>query len=500
MITTGIDIVKDSDSDSSSGGTTAGIDSNGSAANANSDADSELAARFAPFADKMDLAGLPKEVIESFRHYFSLLFHGETGHIPASQARPLDKLPTLDELNGHGAAAEEALDRTVMIKLNGGMGTTMGMEGPKSSIAVKNGLTFLDIAIRQCMYLREEHGVRLPLLLMNSFNTRSEALDTLANYPELTQDIGWDFMQHKVPRIWKTDLSPVVWPADPQLEWCPPGHGDIYLALHTSGMLDDLIAKGYEYALVSNIDNLGATVDTEILGYFAKKEIPILMEAARRTATDRKGGHLAQHPDKGLILREVAQCPPEEMDEFLDTSRYRYFNTNNLWVNLPQLADMLEQHNGMLGLPLIRNEKPVDPQQPDTAPVYQLETAMGQAIAVFPRAQAIRVPRSRFLPVKDTNDLLTIWSDAFELGDDYSVRQTKPDAEVPEVDLDERYYGLFNQLQEHFPNGAPSLVNCTRFRVRGDVYFEEDAVFEGDVDIQHTDETPKHYESAARPQ
>jgi UTP--glucose-1-phosphate uridylyltransferase len=464
------------------------------------DTDRELDVRFSPFAGKMRDAGLSDQVIESFRDYYGQLLHGETGHIPASEAQPLDDLPALDDLNGHGASARAALDRTVVITLNGGLGTTMGLVGPKSSIIVKEGLTFLDIAIHQVMHMRRHYDVRLPMVLMNSFNTRSEALSKLESYPELEQDIPWDFMQHKVPKIWKSDLSPVVWPADPELEWCPPGHGDIYLALQTSGMLEKMLANGYEYAFISNIDNLGATVDMDTLGYFSGKDIPILMEAARRTAADRKGGHLAQHPDKGLILREVAQCPPDEMDDFQDTARYRYFNTNNLWINLCHLASMLDEHDGMLSLPLIRNEKTVDPQDPNTPAVYQLETAMGQAIAVFPRAQAVQVPRSRFLPVKDTNDLLAIWSDAFRLEKDYSVHPSRPAAEIPHVDLDERYYGLFNQLQERFPNGAPSLVNCTSFRVRGDVHFDDPVAFTGDVCINHTDETPLHYTSTAHGQ
>ena len=210
-------------------------------------------------------------------------------------------------------------------------------------------------------------------------------------------------------------------PADREKEWCPPGHGDIYTALVTSNMLELLLSEGYEYAFVSNSDNLGAELDLQILGYFAANRVPFLMEVADRTPADRKGGHLAQRPDGQLILRESAQCPPDEEAEFQDIKRYRYFNTNNLWINLRSLEHRLEEHQGVMPLPLIRNEKPVDPPNPETPRVYQLETAMGAAIAVFEGAQAMRVPRSRFAPVKKNSDLLVIMSDAYRLGEDYRL-------------------------------------------------------------------------------
>ncbi len=107
-------------------------------------------------------------------------------------------------------------------------------------------------------------------------------------------------------------MAPAYWPESPAKEWNPPGHGDLYAAISTSGTLDQLLEGGYEYAFVSNSDNLGAVLDTEILGYFAEERLPFLMEVAHRTRADRKGGHLAQLENGQLILRELAQCPPDE--------------------------------------------------------------------------------------------------------------------------------------------------------------------------------------------
>ncbi len=443
-----------------------------------------LAARFAPFAAKMSAADLPQIAIDTFQYYYDKLLHGDTGYIDHTEAQPVSDLVRLADLADYHAAGKDALRRLVVIKLNGGLGTSMGMTGAKSLIEVKEGLTFLDIVAHQILHLRQESGARVPLILMNSFNTHEESIAALANYPDIASDVPLDFLQHKEPKIWVEDLSPVVWPDDEDKEWCPPGHGDIYPALISSGLLDQLLDAGYEYAFVSNIDNLGATVDEEILGFFAQEKLPFLMEVTHRTPADRKGGHLAMNPQGHLLLREIAQCPPDELDDFQNIEQYRYFNTNNLWIHLPTLRRVLDENDGLLGLPMIRNEKPVDPTQPGSPRVYQLETAMGLAIASFPNAQALDVPRSRFRPVKKSNDILVLWSDAYTLTDDYRIDLIETRADEPLVDLDDRYYTLFSDLKERFPAGAPSLRRCDRLTVRGNVCFGANVTILRDVKIE----------------
>lgn len=432
-----------------------------------------LEKRFAPFAAKMRAEGLPDALIQTFQHYYHQLVAGETGYISGTEAEPVETLPTTDELTPYTAYGREVLERTVMLKLNGGLGTTMGLAGPKSLLQVKEGFSFLDIIARQVLYWRQRHEVGLPLIFMNSFNTEAATRDALTAYPALEQNVPLDFRQHKIPKIWQEDLTPATWPTDPEKEWCPPGHGNLYLALYTSGLLTQLLAAGYEYAFISNVDNLGATLDLSLLGYFAENGFPFLMEVAARTAADRKGGHLAQHPELGLILREVAQCPPTELDAFQDIARYRYFNTNNIWIDLTALNYALQQRDGLIELPLIRNAKPVDPTAPDSPSVYQLETAMGQAITIFPGARAVQVGRERFLPVKSTSDLLALRSDLYLLQDDYTIRRN-PARQIADeivIELDKEHYRTVDQLEAHFPNGAPSLVHCQRLVIQGEVCF-----------------------------
>lgn len=436
---------------------------------------------FTPFAEKMQAERLPEIVIRTFRRYYEQLAAGETGLIPESDIRPVAALPDLERLPDDLAEiGRAALPHAVMVKLNGGLGTGMGLEKAKTLLLVKDGLTFLDIIARQALHA----GV--PLVLMNSFVTRADSLAALARYPELSGPIPLDFVQHKVPKVLAADLTPASWPQKPDLAWCPPGHGDLYTALLTSGLLEALLANGYIYAFVANADNLGAQLDPRILGYFASQELPFLMEVADRTPVDRKGGHLARRREDGrFILRESAQCPAEDMAAFQDIARHRYFNTNNLWLNLPALKRLLDERDGVLGLPLIRNSKTLDPRDPTSPKVYQLETAMGAAIGLFERAGALRVPRTRFAPVKTCDDLLAVRSDAYVLTPDWQVvvnpARTLPGP--PVVSLDPQHYKLIDDLEARFPFGPPSLVDCQQLTVRGDLRFGRDVVCRGAAEV-----------------
>jgi UTP--glucose-1-phosphate uridylyltransferase len=436
--------------------------------------------------EKMRAEGLGDAAVESFARQYERLREGETGTLAEAEIEPVESLPDAEELTEDGYA--ETLDATVVIKLNGGLGTSMGMTKAKSLLEVKDGRTFLDLIAEQILHLREVTGSPLPLILMNSFATREDSLAALSRYDDLSAGLPPDFVQNKVPKLRQDDLEPVAWEADPSLEWAPPGHGDLYTALVTSGMLEALLDGGYRYAFVSNSDNLGAVLDTRILAWLEASGAPFLMEVADRTSSDRKGGHLARRKsDGGLVLREIAQTPDEDVDAFQDTSLHRYFNTNTLWVDLHALRDVLSGA-GVLDLPMIVNKKTVDPGDKGSTPVIQLETAMGAAIGVFEGAAALRVPRSRFVPVKTTNDLLSLRSDAYVIGQGRAVHLAGERAGVPPlVDLDTDHYKLVADFDARFPDGAPSLVACDALRVVGDVTFGRDVVVRGEVTVEGVD-------------
>jgi UTP--glucose-1-phosphate uridylyltransferase len=436
---------------------------------------------------KMRAEGAGDVAVDTFAHYYTRLRDGDAGVLPEAEIEPVDDPPHADDLPEPGEEGAAALAAAVVLKLNGGLGTSMGMTRAKALLEVKDGLTFLDVIARQVLDLRARTGARLPLVLMNSFATREDSLAALGRYPELEADVPADFVQNKVPKLRADDLGPVAWPADPGLEWAPPGHGDLYTALVTSGLLEALLARGYRWAFVSNADNLGAVLEPRILGWIARDEVPFVMEVADRTEADRKGGHLARRRGGGLVLREIAQTPDDDVDAFQDIGRHRYFNTNTLWVDLRALEALLERRDGVLGLPMIVNRKTVDPTDASSPAVLQLETAMGAAIDVFEGARALRVGRRRFTPVKTTDDLLVLRSDAYVLDDRSHVRlageREARGAGPPVAVLDPEHFKLLPGFEERFAEGAPSLVGAERLEVVGDVAFGAGVVVRGRVKV-----------------
>ena len=342
--------------------------------------------------EKMRAAGVSDDAIRSFASALRRVREGAETLLPSAGLEPAPDVPALDELPD--ADAEAALAELVVIKLNGGLATSMGLQRPKSLIEARDGHSFLEIIIGQTLELRRRHGVRLPLILMNSAATREPTLVALAEHPEVALPaVPPDFLQSMVPKLDSDTLAPASWPAAPALEWNPPGHGDLYPSLRGSGILDALLEQGFRYAMIANADNLGATVDPRIPAYLARERIPFLMEVVQGTEADRKGGHLARRRSDGrLVLRETAQTPPDDQESFRDYLRWRWYNTNSLWFDLTALAERLADDRG-LELPVILNHKTIDPRDPGSPAVLQLESAMGAAIGSFPGARlAVRAP------------------------------------------------------------------------------------------------------------
>jgi len=428
---------------------------------------------------KMREHGQDEEAIANFLAARRRLRAGEQAWLPSDSLEPVADVPSLEDLPQ--VADATALAQVASIKLNGGLATTMGLRQPKSLVRARDEYSFLDISVGQTLALRRRCQVALPLVLMNSEATREATLPVLARYPDLSAGLPADFMQSMVPKLDAETLAPISWPAAPQLEWAPPGHGDVYGALRRSGMLEALRDGGFRYAMISNSDNLGARVDPRIPSHMQAERIPFLMEVVQGTESDRKGGHLARRRDDGrLVLRESAQVPPEDEESFRDYRRWRYYNTNNLWVDLQALSQLLEERDGVMQLPLIVNRKTVDPRDPDTPTVIQLESAMGAAIGSFPGARLLLVPRSRFVPVKTTDDLLVMRSDVYRVDEEMRL---EPVAEKPYVELDKRFYRFLDEFERRFPAGPPSLREAARLIVRGDVTFGRGVVVRGAVEI-----------------
>ncbi len=451
--------------------------------------DPKLATLFRPFALKMEQQGLPAIVINTFKCYFNQFLYGAQGKLCDRDVLPVDdqELADYESMDRYKPLGERTLHKTAVIKLNGGLGTSMGLESAKSLIPVKDGLSFLDLILLQATNIRAHYGVDFPQIFMNSFKTHMDTMLKVGAFSNGGTGIDLAFLQHRYPKILAADHTPASWPKNPELEWNPPGHGDIYTAMVTSGILDALLDRGYEYAFISNSDNLGAIMNRRLLGYMVHHKLPFLMEVARRTEQDKKGGHLCRlSKNKQLALREVAQCPDKEMDSFCDITKFKFFNTNSIWVDLRILHSVFMSHR-MMPLDLIINPKTLDPRDPSSPEVFQLETAMGSAITNFLNAQAVIVPRKRFAPVKTTADLLQIMSDCFIRTERDTITpnpaRTTP---MPKISLDQKFYKKIDAFLERFPQTPPSLLECSSLSIEGDVRFESNVRCTGDVRIVNT--------------
>ena len=438
---------------------------------------------FSSIECKMQGVGLSRAAIDAFRHSVGVLTSNQSMMIPEGEIEPARDVADWDALVAATLEADAALlAQAVLVKLNGGLGTGMGLQKAKSLLEIKPGITFLDTIVRQVQSLRERAQYPVNLLLMNSFSTSEDTMAHLAQYADFADAAKVEMLQNRVPKLVTDTLEPVEYPANPELEWCPPGHGDIYPALVGSGWLDKLLAAGVKYAFVSNSDNLGAQLDTRFLRWFAESGAPFVMEVTRRTEADKKGGHLATRKADGQpILREVAQCPDEDVEAFQNIEKHRYFNTNNLWIRLDALKEVLNANGGVLPLPVICNSKTVDPRDAASQKVYQLETAMGAALQCFPGARAVCVPRSRFFPVKTCSDLLLLRSDAVVI-DEAGAMKLAPECKgvAPVVLLDGKLYKLVESLETL---GVPSLKNVSKLVVTKPHTFAPGEVLSGEVVI-----------------
>ena len=432
---------------------------------------------------RMRAAGVGEPAVRAFERHHAALVAGGTGLVREADVEPALPQVHLEDLPDDPGATRAALDVTAVVVLNGGLGTSMGLSGPKSLLPVHEDLTFLDLTVRQVLALREASGARLPLLLMDSFATREATLERLTAYPDLSvEGLPADFLQSREPKLRADDLAPVDHPADPRLEWCPPGHGDLYPSLLSSGVLDALLDRGYRQLFVSNVDNLGAVPDPRLAAWFAGSGAGYAAEVCPRTQMDRKGGHLVRRRADGrLLLRDTAQTAPEEMVHFTDGERHPWVHTNNLWLDLGRLRRLLDTHGGALPLPLIRNAKTVDPTDPSSTPVVQVESAMGGAVELFEDAVAVAVGRDRFVPVKSTDELLLLRSDVYEMGPGTGYQLRSDVVPLPVVTLDPGHYRFVGDLDARFPDGVPSLREAVTLDVEGDWTFGAGVVVRGRV-------------------
>lgn len=422
---------------------------------------------------------------EGFEKLFGR-FINESG--PSVEWDHIQKLPEgsvrkYAELSGPAPSViKDMLDKLVVCKLNGGLGTSMGCQGPKSIIPVRSELTFLDLTVQQIEHLNKKYGSNVPLVLMNSFNTDDDTQKVIRKYQGF-QVKTHTFNQSRYPRINKESLMPVAKTcgSDGDLEaWYPPGHGDFYQSFLNSGLLQEFISQGKEYVFISNIDNLGATVDLNIVNFLLGGDNPgeceFLMEVTDKTRADVKGGTLIQYEDK-LRLLEIAQVPKEHVDDFKSVKTFKIFNTNNLWIKLGAIDRILSE--GIMDMEVIINNKTLD----NGLNILQLEQAVGAAVKCFNGAHGINVPRSRFLPVKKTDDLLLVMSNLYSLMQGtLTMSPLRMFETTPLVKLGPNHFGKVKEFLKRFAS-IPDMLELDHLTVSGDVTFGKGVSLRGTVII-----------------
>jgi len=430
---------------------------------------------------KMTARGIHPSAADRFMRMLRRIPEGQSGYVPLDHAAPpdprllLDAAAELQRIPELDARGESLLRHVAVIKLNGGRATTMGSLVPKGILKAKNGRSYLEIIIGQMEAQRKRWQADIPLVLMNSFFTHGPTMDLVNRncVPVLA------FVQSQVPRLKEPSLTPLDTGSDE--DWIPPGHGDVYESLKSTGLLDELRSRGCRWAFISNLDNLAACLEPWIVGLIDYHGIDFLLEVTDRTPQDKKGGTLVVR-DGHLDLLEIAQVSPEEREVFMDIDRFKVFNTNNVWVDLEALDRLLEDRS--LCLPIIQNRKSVC-----GASVIQLETAMGAAIGSFPRARGLRVGRERFFPTKKVSDLFVLQSDACVLDSLDQLRRNpqRPGALpfMPSVHFSPDFVDSPHMIEERFEDPSTvSLLYAASLSVKGSVYFERDVKIRGDVNIQ----------------
>ncbi|XP_041352363.1 UTP--glucose-1-phosphate uridylyltransferase-like isoform X2 [Gigantopelta aegis] len=395
--------------------------------------------------------------------------------LPEESVRRYGSLPPPDTKK-----IQSLLNQLVVIKLNGGLGTSMGCTGPKSAISVRNELTFLDLTVQQIEHLNKMYQTDIPLVLMNSFNTDDDTQKILRKYGQVKVSI-FTFNQSRYPRLNRESLLPIPQSFGPESAegWYPPGHGDVYPSFYNSGLLDEFIKAGKKYVFISNIDNLGANVDLNILNFLLNPENgpapEFVMEVTDKTRADVKGGTLVEIDGK-LRLLEIAQVPKEHVDEFKSINKFKIFNTNNLWMNLEAMKRVVEDQT--LHMEIIVNPKTLD----NGTNILQLETAVGAAIKSFEGALGINVPRSRFLPVKTSSDLLISMSNLYHLKT--GTLEMSPKRSFPSVPL-VKLGTHFNKVKDFLArfSSIPDLLELDHLTVSGDVTFGKNVSLKGTVII-----------------
>src|SRR5690606_30837738 len=256
----------------------------------------------------------------------------------------------------------------------------------KALVEALPGRTFLDLRVSEVRALEQRFGRRPPLYLMTSYATDQDTRQALGS--ELDAGHVAVFRQHVSLRLTPNGDLYLDESGAPSLH--AHGHGDFLDAFRESGLLDKFIAGGGRTIMVANLDNLGAALDPAVIGFHLSRGAPCTSEVVDKVGSDRGG--IPVRLDGKLVVLEEFRLPAD-----FAPSRVTVFNVNTFCFDAQTLASL------ELDYTYFRVEKQVD-----GASVIQFERLINELTFVL-KTQYLRVPRSgpqsRFLPVKDFDEL-----------------------------------------------------------------------------------------------
>jgi len=376
--------------------------------------------------------------------------------------------------------AKQILSKLVVVCLNGGIGGRMGMKGPKCGLQIltqaglQTPLTFLDCKVMQIEELNNEYDVDVPLVLMNSEKTDAPTRKMIEKYKGKRVSIH-TFLQSRYPFMYKDTLAPVSDASTNDDSWYPPGSGEVFTGMHRSGLLEQFLKEGKEHMFVSNVENLGGTVDLKLLEHLAGdgSKLEFLIEVTNRISTDESGGTPVKYGERVHIM-EISQVPYDQVGRF-GVSKFKYWNTNNIWAKMKVINNLIRL--GSLEFDFIVKYKSVKGRG-----VLQIETPSAMAIHSFKKSASIMVPRSRHRQVKKTSQLLQVQSELYEIEKGQLVMNPKrvPPTE-PVVKLGEEFQSL-DQYEKRFKT-LPNILELDHLTVSGNVTFGSNVILKGTVII-----------------
>ncbi|WMV10962.1 hypothetical protein MTR67_004347 [Solanum verrucosum] len=360
----------------------------------------------------------------------------------------------LEPASEDATETKQLLDKLVVLKFNGNLGSDMGFSGPKSALEVCNGLTCLDLVVNHIESINSKYGCNIPLLMMNTPSTHDGIMKVLEKHPNKNIHT---FTQSQRQQENIEDMSEprTLNKSSAQEKLYPSNLLEVFLSLNSSGKLEPLISQGKEYFLLLQSENVAEVVDPKILNHLIKNSIEHCVEVMPTTSGTEE---TSLPPQEGRIQSfKDLHCMMNLIFLFFivrgPKSKEHVKSINTMWMSMSCVERLLQRND--LGF---------------------------TSSKFFDRAFAIDTPWSRYLPVERTSDLLILQSDLYTSVEGTLVRNAaRANPKDPSIELGPEF-GNVDDFRSLFKS-IPSIIELDSLKVTGDVWFGTGITLKGKVSI-----------------